>query len=223
MPTYNRPNHLIRAIQSVINQTFRRWYLYIIGDNCPVLEQVMETLRQNQQYDERIRFWNFRENNGAGGAVPRNYALYVSQTEWIAYLDDDNTWEPDHLQNFMNVVEKEPDVKYVFSSFKVDGDEMITDVPVKGSLDTSCMFHRRDLIYKYGLWKNREEGGYAHDYEFFSRFLDEKWVATKNPTMNYFTEFNAQSGESIRQLYEHHKQQYLQTNSQNVSSPEEHV
>lgn len=211
MPTYNRPNHLIRAIQSVINQTFRNWHLYIIGDHCPVLEQVMETLRHKQQFDERIRFWNFQENNGAGGAVPRNYALYLAQNEWIAYLDDDNTWEPNHLENFMQIIESQPDVKYIFSSFKIDGQEMITDVPVKGSLDTSCMLHRRDLIYKYGLWKNREEGGYAHDYEFFSRFLEEKWCPTKQPSMNYFTEFNAQSVESIQQLYQYHKQEYLKT------------
>lgn len=211
MPTFNRPNHLIRAIQSVINQTYRNWFLYIVGDKCPVLEHIMETLRTNQQFDERIRFWNFQDNNGAGGAVPRNYALYLAQNEWIAYLDDDNTWEPDHLQNFMDIVEKDPEVKYIFSSFKVDGEEMITDIPVKGSLDTSCMFHRRDFIYKYGLWKNREEGGYAHDYEFFSRFVDEKWYATKKPTMNYFTEFNTQSCNSIRQLYEFHRNQYLDT------------
>jgi glycosyltransferase involved in cell wall biosynthesis len=217
MPTFNRPNHLIRALQSIINQTFRNWQLYIIGDKCPMLEQVMESLRLNNQFDERIRFWNFQDNNGAGGAVPRNYALYLAQTEWVAYLDDDNTWEPDHLQNFMDVVEKQPDVKYVFSSFKIDGNEMITDVPVKGSLDTSCMFHKRDLIYQHGLWKNREDGGYAHDFEFFHRFVDEKFVATKKATMNYFTEFNNQSYDSIRQLYEHHKQEYLQNHASSSS------
>jgi len=204
MPTYNRPDHLIRAIQSVIYQTYRSWELYIIGDNCPILNAVMESLRMNNQYDVRIKWWNLSENNGAGGAVPRNYALYIAQTEWIAYLDDDNTWEPNHLQNFMDIVEENEDVKMMFSSFKVDGNEMITDVPVKGSLDTSCVMHRRDLIYKYGLWKDRVDGGYAHDYEFFSRFIGEKWIATKKPTMNYFTEFNSQSFESIKQLYHYH-------------------
>lgn len=215
MPTYNRPNHLIRAIQSIINQTYRNWELYIIGDQCPLLEQVMETLRVNGQYDERIRFWNFQENNGAGGAIPRNYALYVAQTEYVAYLDDDNTWEPEHLQVFMDRVDEAPDTAFMFSSFKVDGKDMITDVPVLGSLDTSCMFHRRDLIYKYGLWKNRDEGGYAHDYEFFSRFQHEKWLATGKATMNYYTEFNNQSFDSIQSLYQHHKTAYLESHKMN--------
>jgi glycosyltransferase involved in cell wall biosynthesis len=215
MPTFNRPNHLLRAIQSILFQTYPHWELYVIGDKCPVLTGVMETLRINHQYDRRIRWWNFQENNGAGGAVPRNYALYLAQTEWIAYLDDDNTWEPNHLQSFMDIVGKDEnkDVQYLFSSFKVDGKDMITDVPVKGSLDTSCLFHKRDLIFKYGLWKDRKDGGYAHDYEFFSRFANEKWIATQKPTMNYFTEFNAQSYDSIQQLYEHHKNLYLQDKS----------
>lgn len=210
MPTYNRPDHLIKAIQSIIFQTYRNWELYIVGDKCPVLNSVMEALRQHNHYDNRIRWWNFQDNNGAGGAIPRNYALYIAQTEWIAYLDDDNTWDPNHLQSFMDVVSKEEnaDVSYLFSSFKIDGKEMITDVPVLGSLDTSCIFHKRDLIYKYGLWKNRDEAGYAHDFEFFSRWKDEKWLATKKPTLNYSTEFNGQSYDSISQLYNHHANIY---------------
>lgn len=211
IPTYNRPNHLIRALQSILNQTYQSWIVYIVGDACPMLERLMETLRQRQQFDHRFRFWNLQENNGAGGAIPRNYALYVAQTEWIAYLDDDNTWQPNHLETCKQSIDQHKDIQFVFSSFNVDGKPLLTDVPVKGSLDTSCVVHRRDLIYKYGLWKNREEAGYAHDYEFFSRFLHEKWVATGQPTMNYFTEFNPQSYDSIRQLYEHYRAEYRAT------------
>jgi O-antigen biosynthesis protein len=217
MPTYNRPQHLIKAINSILQQTYQNWELYVIGDKCPVLNQVMEDMRVSGKYDKRIRWWNFNDNNGAGGAVPRNYALYLAQTEWIAYLDDDNEWFPDHLQTSVDLIEKNPDVQYMFSSFKIDGnDEQIhtVEVPVWGGLDTSAVIHKRELIFKYGLWKNREDGGYAHDWEYFSRFKTEKWLATLKPTLNYSTEFNGQSYESIKQIYEHSKKQYLEENPQ---------
>jgi hypothetical protein len=210
LPTYNRPEHLLKAIQSVINQTYSNWTLYIIGDKCPILNKIMDLLRLQTKFDERIRWWNLSENNGAGGAVPRNYGLYLAYTEWIAYLDDDNTWDPDHLQSFVDIIKKNGNVSYLFSSFKIDGTELITDVPVKGSLDTSCIVHKRDLIFKYGLWKDRIQAGYAHDYEFFSRWKNEKWIPTKKATMNYSTEFNPQSFDSIKQLYLHHQKLYHQ-------------
>ncbi len=217
MPTYNRPQHLIKAIHSVIQQTYQNWELYVIGDKCPVLNQIMEDMRVSGKYDKRIRFWNFNDNNGPGGAVCRNYALYLAQTEWIAYLDDDNEWFPNHLQTSVDLIDKNPDVQYLFSSFKIDGnDQQIhnVEVPVWGGLDTSAVIHKRDLIFKYGLWKNREDGGYAHDWEYFSRFKSEKWLATLKPTLNYSTEFNGQSYDSIKQIYEHSKKQYLEENPQ---------
>jgi glycosyltransferase involved in cell wall biosynthesis len=212
LPTYNRPEQLIQTIRSVVNQTYKNWVLYIIGDCCPILNNLMEVIKNTGQYHPNIRWWNLKENNGAGGAVPRNYALCIAQTEWIAYLDDDNTWEPNHLESMVELIKQDPDLKFLFSSFYVDGKEQIhtVEVPVWGGLDTSAVVHKRDLIFKYGLWKNRDDGTYAHDWEYFSRFKEEKWVATLKPTMNYTTQFNGQTYESIKQIYEHSKKQYLE-------------
>lgn len=218
MPTFNRPQHLMKAINSILQQTFQNWELYIIGDKCPSLNQIMEEMRVSGKYDKRIRWWNFSDNNGpnGGGAIPRNYALYLAQTEYICYLDDDNYWYPEHLQTFVDLIEKNPDVQYMFSSFKInDKDEHthIVDVPVWGGIDTSAICHKRELIFKYGLWKDRIDGGYMHDYEFVSRWTQEPWLATLKPTMCYSTEFNNQSFESIQQIYEQSKQKYLEETS----------
>lgn len=210
IPTYNRPEQLINALRSVFAQKYSEWVVYVIGDKCPVLASVMESIRASGQYHPKIRWWNLQENHGAGGAVPRNYGLCIAQSEWIAYLDDDNTWEPDHLQSMADEINKDPELKWLFSSFRVDGRPFVTEYPVWGGLDTSAVVHKRDLIYKYGLWKDRTLANYNHDYEYFSRFeKEEKWKATKQTTMNYSTGFNSQSLEMIEKLYEHNKQLYL--------------
>lgn len=218
MPTYNRAEHLIEAIRSVISQTYPHWILYIIGDKCPVLSDVMNAIKDSNQYHPQIRWWNLQENNGAGGAVPRNYGLTIAQSEWIAYLDDDNTWSADHLQSMVEEINKDSSLQFLFSSFNVDGKPFITKYPVWGGLDTSAVVHRHNLIYKYGLWKDRTEANYNHDYEYFSRFLSERWKATEKTTLNYSTKFNNQSLEVIQQLYHFNSEIYLkeQSNTENI-------
>lgn len=201
LPTYNRPAMLKTAIESVLSQTHQNWELYVIGDKCPEIERVMNTYFNKG--DDRIRWWNLHTNNGAGGAVPRNYALkMLVDTEWVAYLDDDNTWEPTHLQTLVETRDANPEAQYIFSSMKVHGRNLLFKEPKKGRIDTSCVLHKRDLLFNYGYWKNRIEGGYAHDWELFSRWKDEKYAVTLKPTLNYNLEVSGQTFDQIYYMYD---------------------
>ena len=199
MPTFKRKDNLRKAILSVIKQKYHNWELIIVGDKCPVLESFMTSNPFPQKIMEnKIRWFNLSKNHGAGGTVPRNYALkMIVRTEWVAYLDDDNTWTEDHLSKFVNIIKSDKDVQYIFSSFCVAGKPIICREPLKGRLDTSSICHRRSLLDKYGYWKTREEVGYAHDFYLFNQWKDEKYVATEKCTMHYSTDFNEQSFESI--------------------------
>ena len=197
MPTYNRPDHLRRAIDSVLNQTYEKWELYIVGDNCPVIQDVMENY-----LDKRIKWWNLEKNYGSGGAVPRNYALKKGVvTEWVTYLDDDNTFCPDHIQTLVECANQNPSSSYVFSSMNIEGKPLLFKEPKRCRIDTSCVMHKTSLLYKYGYWKDRVEAGYAHDWEFFSRWCDEMYSPTLKPTLNYSIEYNNQSYDELKNIY----------------------
>jgi glycosyltransferase involved in cell wall biosynthesis len=197
MPTYNRPEHLKKAIDSVLSQTYENWELYIVGDNCPVLENVM-----NEYFDKRIKWWNLEQNYGSGGATPRNYALKRGVvTEWVTYLDDDNTWTPTHLQSLIDCINEHPESSYVFSSMNIEGKPIYFKEPKRGRIDTSCVIHKTQLLYKYGYWKDRNEAGYAHDWEFFSRWKDESYAVTLQPTVEYSVAYNYQTHEELKNMY----------------------
>ena len=198
MSTYNRPIQLPQAIQSIVVQHFSDWVLYIVGDKCPTLEQTMQHLVQNNPnvktlIDQgKIVYWNLDRNYGAGGATPRNSALNKATSEWIAYLDDDNTWTPVHLHSLFALIDKDPSLQFVYSSFQyMPGGalRLCTHPPKLAYIDTSCVVHRRSLISKYGGWKQRSEAGYGHDWELFSRWATtEKSAVTLMPTMKYAVE-----------------------------------
>lgn len=196
MPTYHRTEMMVRALDSVLAQTYENWELIIIGDNCTDLDTFTDLQAVTEQYtDPRIKIINLYQNYGAGGAVPRNHGLAMAAGRYIAYLDDDNIWTPEHLQSLYHIMTHK-DVSYVFGSFRMiemdesRSEDIICYEPKKFRLDTSTVLHKKELIYKYGPWKDRIEAGYAHDWEFFSRWHDEPWAASKKVTLHYYNTAN---------------------------------
>ena len=197
MPTFNRATRLQKAIDSVLAQTQKDWELYVVGDKCPVIESVMD-----KYTDERIRWWNLAENHGAGGAVPRNYALRIIATDHAAYLDDDNEWEPNHLETLMKKIQ-ETGAAFVWSSMKVDGKPIIFKDFKRGRIDTSCVLFKTELIRRYGFWKDRIRDCYWHDFALFERWVkgNERWAVTMLPTVRYSCDLNGQTFDQIYNMY----------------------
>lgn len=188
LPTYNREKTLIRAINSVLQQTYLDWKLYIIGDNCPILEDLMEF--KDIENDYRIEWWNLEKNYNDGGTTPRNYALrMLLNTQWVTYLDDDNYWDIEHLDIFMNHIQSKPGVSYGFSSFVInDETHILSTKPLLYRIDTSAIIHKNSLLQKYGYWKTRKEAGYSHDWELVSRWDKEEYFATQKYTLYYYND-----------------------------------
>jgi glycosyltransferase involved in cell wall biosynthesis len=203
IPTYNRPDHLRVALDSVFNQTYQNFEIYVIGDKCPKLDEFV--INYPRAKDHRFKYFNLLTNGGPGGHLPRNYALkMLISTKWVAYLDDDNSWLPNHLEHLVEEIKNDCELEFVYSSMIIDGKEIIFDIPKRGRIDTSCVVHRFDLLVKNNvLWKNRIEGFYWHDWTFFNEVTSQfncKWKSTKKCTLLYSTEFNGQSYDQLIHL-----------------------
>lgn len=109
IPTYNRSDILMsRAIPSVLQQTYRNFELIVVGDCCTDDTEV----RVRSVQDERIRFFNLTSRKNrypdqvdlhwlAGPVVPANFALSQVRGRWVARIDDDDLWTPDHLERLL--------------------------------------------------------------------------------------------------------------------------
>ena len=91
IPTRNRPDLVMRALRSVLGQTYGSLDVVVVIDGpdpdtlgalagCP---------------DERLRVLQLPTSAGAGAA--RNHAASRARGEWIAFLDDDDEWLPDKI------------------------------------------------------------------------------------------------------------------------------
>lgn len=84
-PTFNRPLLLIRAVDSIIQQTFLSWELIIIDDST---NESTFDLREKLVEDPRIYYIRNKKNLGA--AASRNRGLDAANGLWVLFLDDDD-------------------------------------------------------------------------------------------------------------------------------------
>lgn len=104
--TYNRPGMLHRALESVLGQTFKDFDVWVVDDGSKTAKSVCEEM--DEKFAERgvaLNCLSLEENSGYY-AVPRNQAIVLCKASYIAYLDDDNEWDPDHLEALMEEMER---------------------------------------------------------------------------------------------------------------------
>lgn len=94
--TYNRPDALVTAIQSIQSQTVSVREIIVVGDCCD--EDTAEAIATFN--DDRIRYVNLRERWG-DQAYPNAVGVELATSEWIAFLNHDDVWFPHHVETLM--------------------------------------------------------------------------------------------------------------------------
>ena len=101
MPSFNTGNYIALAIDSVLAQTYKNWELLIV-DDCSS-DDTNEIVKPYLS-DRRIKYLINEKNSGA--AVSRNRALREAKGRWIAFLDSDDLWMSEKLENQIRFMEK---------------------------------------------------------------------------------------------------------------------
>lgn len=91
IPTYNRLESLASAIKSVLAQTYENYEIIVVNDGGIDVSSVIKSFNSN-----KIRYFNHESNRGVSAA--RNTAIKAARGKYIAYLDDDDQYFPNHLQ-----------------------------------------------------------------------------------------------------------------------------
>lgn len=107
IPTYNRIKTLPNTIKSVLNQTYKNWELIVVDDlSTDNTEELMKYFSNN---DSRIKYFKNKNKKGPSGA--RNCGIQNSSGKYIAFLDSDDEWVPNHLfDSIKALIEENQDV-----------------------------------------------------------------------------------------------------------------
>ena len=101
MPNYNNANFLDQSIQSVINQSFKNWKIYIVDDSSTDNSKEIILKYKN---NKKIKSFFLKKNRGP--SYCRNYAISKSKSHLIAFLDSDDFWSKEKLSKQINFMKK---------------------------------------------------------------------------------------------------------------------
>lgn len=102
IPTYNRAALLQEAIDSVLAQTYRDYELLVVDDGS-----TDQTRRLVESCGARVRYL-FQANRGVSSA--RNLGIASSSGAYLAFLDSDDLWLPQKLEQQMQMLEHAPQI-----------------------------------------------------------------------------------------------------------------
>jgi glycosyltransferase involved in cell wall biosynthesis len=178
MPAYNTAKLIAAALDSVRQQTLRDFEIVVVNDGSPDTPELEQVLAP---YFDKIIYIK-QPNKRAAGA--RNTAIRQARGEFLAFLDSDDVWLPDHLSGQMKLFAEDPALGLAYSNCFAFADPLRTDTfmdrcPSQGSatfealilercqIPISTVVARKSAIVKAGLF---DEGlARCDDYDMWVR------------------------------------------------------
>jgi GT2 family glycosyltransferase len=165
MPVFDpQPEHLGKAIDSVVNQYYSAWELCIC-DDASTRPQIQELLKRYAEGEGRIRMIRSEINGGIASAS--NRALALASGEFIGLLDHDDELTPDALLEIVAVLQ-ETDADVIYSDEdRLDAKGQRTEPAFKPAwspdLLLSCMYMAHFCVYRKRLLDSLKGFGEGFD------------------------------------------------------------
>lgn len=115
VPVYNAEKYILETIEHVVAQTYTDWELLLVLDGCR--DRSAEVIRkyQEEKGEHRLRIIVREENMGAAKA--RNKGLQEAAGRYIAYVDADDLWRPEKLEQELHFLQ-EKQAAFVFTGYE---------------------------------------------------------------------------------------------------------
>lgn len=204
--TYRRPELLKLAIESVLNQTFTDYEIIVVDDNSG------EEYTRQYGLPACARLISHNTNHGCAGT--KNTGTQNANGKYVAYLDDDDLWEPEKLQKQVKAFEDDSRPGIVFVHYRyidMDGKSVYPSPKlknIKGNLfhrllhtnfikSPSAIMIKKDLVAKNGWFDETLPG--AEDWGMWTRVAyANSIVRIDDPLLLYRTHQGQMTGRLLR-------------------------
>ena len=117
MPLYNKAPFVRKALQSIASQTYRDFELIIIDDgstdnSAAICEEFFQTFNHSLAHSINVNrsfVHSFIRQTNSGVAAARNRGVAESHGEYVCFLDADDWWEPEMLEEIDRLIQEYPD------------------------------------------------------------------------------------------------------------------
>ena len=185
LPNFNKAKFIEEAINSVLSQTFKNWYLYIIDDNST--DNSKEIIDKFSDI-KNVIIIKLQKNKGP--SFCRNYAMRISKSKYISFIDSDDSWFNNKLEKQVLFME-ENNLNFTYtdytSFFENNGKKIIKksthikgyfnfeDFIMNSSINTTTMIISRSILGSNRFRKVK----LLEDYLFKCKLLKSNNIAKK--------------------------------------------
>lgn len=104
IPTYARSQYICRAIDSVLNQTYKNIEVIVVDDNGENTENQLATFQTLKSYIDKEQITYITHKTNRNGSAARNTGIFNAKGEYICLLDDDDEFFPEKVEKQVQVL-----------------------------------------------------------------------------------------------------------------------
>jgi len=122
MPVYNRQAYIQRAIESVLNQSYKNWELITVDDGSQDNSAYLLEIYKANSPKIKVIYQTHKFLPAA-----RNNGIKNSSGDFITFLDSDDEYTSDHISLRVNYLQEHPEIDFLHGGIKIIGDEYVPD------------------------------------------------------------------------------------------------
>lgn len=177
IPMYNSRNTIIRALDSVKNQSEFEKISEIIVVNDGSTDDSLQIVNKYADEHKEMPIIIINKPNG-GVSSARNAGLKVARCDWVALLDSDDEWLPNKIELQLKAIEDHPDIDFIGGNATSSGlrilwrkiDKIykanIVDLCFKCFPPTPTVMFKKKIIDEIGLFDEFQK--YGEDMNYFN-------------------------------------------------------
>ena len=197
IPLYNGALYIRETLNSVLAQTLRPNKIIVVDDSS-----TDDSFSLVYDQPEILLL----KNPGKGACMARNHGVEHSSADFVAFLDQDDLWHPDHLRLMINAFTHHPDAQAAISGInfcrKFPPDYDLRDISfylwdpwqsfpfISENHSTSGMVFRRAQFKKSGGWAVRH-GAQADYFAWYRSAIDAPAIKMKGVTLGYRSQLDS--------------------------------
>lgn len=112
VPLYNKGDQVVRAVQSILEQTYPAQEILVIDDGSTDLGPDLVSA-MNEPKIQVI------SQSNQGESAARNTGVSIATSKYVAFLDADDWWEPNHLESLAALLQVAPEANLLSTGHKV--------------------------------------------------------------------------------------------------------
>ncbi|MDU7110930.1 MAG: glycosyltransferase family 2 protein, partial [Clostridium perfringens] len=164
--TYKRADMLSRAINSVLNQTYKNMEVIVVDDNNEDSDHRRNTEAIMNQYCDDKRVLYIKHKINKNGAVARNTGIKVATGQIITFLDDDDYYLDTKIEKQLEYLVNNRQYSMVYCGYNRENRDFICNLEGDLSLE---ILSGRNLIYTncIMIWKKCSDsfGGWNENFK----------------------------------------------------------